>query len=273
LLFLGGDELSTTCFDDSPTIAACMTAHGLYASSTQQYFWQQMTAKVFPHLNKTVSCWRADDPDNGPHTGNLPPGSVLNVYQSLTTAWQQTIPAKVKTVVSMAGQKWYLDSQGGGYNQNAWTYIYTFNGPNGSWIEDPAWSAEQRSLFLGGETAMWGEGINADNFDAYVWRGAAAAAERLWATEESLGCPADVCPGIRNARPGPSQWLKPGSHGAPRLGDQLCRMSRMGVRPGPIGPGFCPSDAGQPAGVEVRQRLEAENAALRLRLAALEATV
>jgi hypothetical protein len=169
-----------------------------------------------------------------------------------------------------------LDGQGPGSNQNAWTYIYTFNGVNGSWLEDPTWSAEQSALFLGGETAIWSEGINEDNFDAYVWRGASAAAERLWATEQSLGCPAETCPGIRNLRPGPSQWLQPGSHGAPRLSDQLCRMSRMGVRTGPIGPGFCTSDAAGAAAteeVEVRQRLAAENAALKLRVVALEATL
>lgn len=276
VLSLGGDELGTPCFDKSPTIAAWMKARGLNASSTQQYFWQQMTAKVFPHLNKTVSVWRADNPDNGAHAVNLPAGSVMNVYQNLTTAWRQTIPAKIKTVVSIANQGWYLDGQGPGYNQNAWTYIYSFTGVNGSWLEDPTWSAEQRALFLGGETAIWSEGINVDNFDAYVWRGASAAAERLWATEQSLGCPAETCPGIRNLRPGPSQWLQPGSHGAPRLGDQLCRMSRMGVRTGPIGPGFCPSDGAGAAAteeVEVRQRLAAENAALKLRVVALEATL
>ena len=38
-LFLGGDELATSCFDDSPAVAAWMKARGLNASSTQQYFW------------------------------------------------------------------------------------------------------------------------------------------------------------------------------------------------------------------------------------------
>ena len=38
-LFLGGDELSTSCFDNSPSVAAWMKAKGLNASSTQQYFW------------------------------------------------------------------------------------------------------------------------------------------------------------------------------------------------------------------------------------------
>eukprot|EP01043_Picozoa_sp_COSAG02_P109554 COSAG02_NODE_45642_length_355_cov_0.824219_1_plen_118_part_11 len=83
-----------------------MKAKGLNASSTQQYFWQQMTEKVFPSLNKTISVWRADDPNRGAFATNLPAGSVLNVYQSLMTAWHQTLPAGTDTVVSMAGDRW-----------------------------------------------------------------------------------------------------------------------------------------------------------------------
>lgn len=113
------------------------------------------------------------------------------------------------------------------------------NGPNGSWLGNPAWSPAEKALFLGGETAMWGEGINEDNFDAFVWRGAAAAAERLWSTEESLGCPESACPGITGARKR-SYWLHEGD---PRFADQLCRMSQQGIKTGPIAPGFCPSDA------------------------------
>lgn len=265
-LFLGGDELSVDCFEQSPSIAAWMKARGLNASGTQQYFWQQMTAKVFPSLNKTISVWRADSVDRGPYASNLPPGSVFNVYQSLATAFTETVPQGTPTVVSMAGESWYLDGECGGYNQNAWTCVYSFKGPNGSWLMDPTWSTAERALFLGGETAMWGEGINQDNFDAYVWRGAAAAAERLWATEESLGCPASVCPGISKVRPGRSFWMGVGDT---RHAEQMCRMSRLGVRTGPNAPGFCPSDArtagadGPSEEVEIRARLEQENAALR----------
>jgi len=101
-----------------------MKAHGLNASGTQQYFWQQMTAEVFPHLNRTVSVWRADDPNRGAYASNLPRGAVANVYQSLKTAWEQTIPQGVASVVSIAGNGWYLDSECGGYNQNAWSCVY-----------------------------------------------------------------------------------------------------------------------------------------------------
>jgi hexosaminidase len=117
LLFLGGDELATSCFDGSPSIAAWMKAHGLNSSSTEQYFWQQMSARVFPKLNRTISVWRADDPNKGPQGVNMPSNTVFNVYQSLVTAWSQTIPRGLQSVVSIAGSNWYLDSQCGGYNQ------------------------------------------------------------------------------------------------------------------------------------------------------------
>jgi hexosaminidase len=269
-LFLGGDELNTDCFDKSPAIAAWMKSHKLNASQTQQYFWQQMTANVFPALaanNKTISVWRADDPNRGPYAANLPPGSVANVYQSLSTAWKQTVPQGVATVVSMAGQKWYLDTMpGGGYYQNAWETVYNLDrGPNGSWLVDPSWGASERALFLGGETAMWGEGVNEDNWEAFVWRGAAAAAERLWATEQSLGCPPQLCPGITGARRGQSYWMASDrstqfiSVGDTRLSDQLCRMSRLGLKPGPIAPGFCPSDVGSGERSSARARRDGSN--------------
>ena len=131
---------------------------------------------------------------------------------------------------------------------------------------------------LGGETAMWGEGINKDNFDAFVWREAAAAGERLWTTEMALGCPEQICTGITAAAaaagvalPQGSLWL---SSVPDRLDDQLCRMSRMGIRTGPIAPGFCPSDK-DPAidgatrsELEQRHHLEAQVAELRVELAA-----
>ena len=133
---------------------------------------------------------------------------------------------------------------------------------------------------LGGETAMWGEGINKDNFDAFVWREAAAAAERLWTTEMVLGCPEQICTGINAAAtaagvklPPVSRWLTSGDN-PNRLDDQLCRMSRMGVRTGPIAPGFCPSDKDQSVQaatnfeLEQRHRLEAQLGELRVQLAA-----
>ena len=75
---------------------------------------------------------------------------------------------------------------------------------------------------VGGETCMWGEGINEDNFDEYVWRGAGAAAERLWS-------PYALTPSHTTAND--------------RFVEHLCRLSLLGIRAGPIQPNFCPADA------------------------------
>ena len=97
-----------------------------------------VVGQVFPKLNKTISYWRADDRNRGPYAENMPAGSVANVYQSLNTAWTQTVPTSVVSVISIAGQNWYLDGECGGYNQNAWKCIYSpAHGPNGAWLADP----------------------------------------------------------------------------------------------------------------------------------------
>ena len=38
----------------------------------------------------------------------------------------------------------------------------------------------RRKLLLGGSVSQWGESVDAFNFDADVWVGASALAERLW---------------------------------------------------------------------------------------------
>ena len=64
--------------------------------------------------------------------------------------------------------------------------------------------------------------VNEDNFDEYVWRGAAAAAERLWSPYALT----------------PSHTLA-----TDRFVEHLCRLSLLGVRAGPIQPSFCPADS------------------------------
>ena len=260
-LFLGGDEVDIGCFENSPNISAWMRQRGLNASTAQSFFWKTMAKDVLPALNKTVSVWLADGLQISPD--DVPPGTMFNVYQDLKTAGAMlSSSSDAKVVVSMASQMWCkkvmlsrsvalprlvnlesitiadLDSECSGYNQNAWGCAYSFQGPHGSWLEDPAWGQQQRERFLGGEAAVWGEGISVDNFDSFVWRSASAIAERLWTTEERLMCPPSHCPGISGADDGfgpgngTRYWLTPGgpSGNYARFADQLCRMSRRGAR-------------------------------------------
>ena len=45
---------------------------------------------------------------------------------------------------------------------------------------DCASNPDRRKLLLGGSVSQWGESVDAFNFDADVWVGASALAERLW---------------------------------------------------------------------------------------------
>jgi hypothetical protein len=143
------------------------------------------------------------------------------------------------TVLSIAGDWWYLDQIGcGPYNQDSWGCTYDVD------FDDVGVTPAQRALLKGGETAMWGEGINAYNQDAFVWRGTSAAAERLWSL--SALTPAHAA-------------------AAPRLVEHLCRLETLGVRAGPIQPGFCPQDVVMPSATAA---VQAVNAALDAALAA-----
>jgi hypothetical protein len=218
MLFLGGDEVDASCWDRNPAIAAWLKTHNMTSAELQQYFWVQMRSRVLPALNKTVGVWEADGLQID--LSSLAAGSFVNVYQSFETANRTTIANKT-TVVSIAGDWWYLDQNTcGGYHQDGWACTYD------QALFDNTWTDLQRTFLVGGETAMWGEGINAGNADAYIWRGAAAAAERLWSALAQT----------------PTHQLAAG-----RFVEHLCRLWMLGVRAGPIGPNFCPADAVMPA--------------------------
>jgi hexosaminidase len=49
---------------------------------------------------------------------------------------------------------------------------------------------DERARIIGGEVAMWGEFISAENVDSRIWPRTAAIAERLWSPEEINDVPA-----------------------------------------------------------------------------------
>jgi hypothetical protein len=147
------------------------------------YFWEQLGSKVLAKLpqKRTLGVWLADTPNGAgggvwpaPKLSSLPPGSFVNVYQSLESA-VAPLEANVTTVVSIAGSKWYLD-----YHptfEEVWK-VRPCEQLNCS--GHPGWSETMK----GGETCMWGsndDGKPRTMFQDAFAGGVAAAAERLWA--------------------------------------------------------------------------------------------
>lgn len=115
MMFLGGDEVNSGCWDSNPAIAAWLAAHNMTSSQLQQYFWVTMGKRVLPGLNKTIGVWEANNLQID--LSSLPAGAFTNVYQSFETAKNTTADSK-PTVVSIAGDWWYLDQNTcGNYHQ------------------------------------------------------------------------------------------------------------------------------------------------------------
>ena len=200
LIYLGGDEVGKDskckwpgmhnycgyhCFDEDPAVAAWMKQQGLNSSQTLDYFWEQVTKQVIPQLtNKTVGVWMSDTPNHGgapehwyfppPNMSTLPAGAVANVYQDMAAAGPH-LDAGTPVVLSVAYDGWYLD----GHPDFAAVYNVRPCDQNQLDCDNPKYPARRGSL-LGGSVSMWGELVDQFNFEADVWPGASALAERLW---------------------------------------------------------------------------------------------
>ena len=83
--------------------------------------------------------------------------------------------------------------------------------------------ARNRSLVLGGEACIWGEGTSEDSIETQTLTYASAVAERLWTGNNVTE--AD----IRSRSSTVSE----------RLAQFVCLMNRQGLRASPVSPGFC----------------------------------
>eukprot|EP00039_Didymoeca_costata_P008872 m.117984 g.117984 ORF g.117984 m.117984 type:complete len:562 (-) comp14267_c0_seq2:2181-3866(-) len=194
LLMLGGDEVGFDpkcqwpgspvcgyhCFDKDPSVASWMAQHQLNSSQLLDYFWTQVTAQVAPNLiGKTLGVWMADTPNGAggplrvwpaPKMSTLPRSAIANIYQTMETAIP-ILNAGYKTVLSIASSEWYLD-----YHPDFNTIYKVRPCQQLNCQDHPSW----KNLLLGGEVCMWGTFASKENFDANVWEGVAAVAERLW---------------------------------------------------------------------------------------------
>jgi hexosaminidase len=212
-LFLGGDEVQTSCFTESPSVSAWMAANDIADGvALQSYFWQQVTAQVMPALNRTLGVWMADD--GIPYPEDLPAGSFGNVWQSQS----MTAPVIDRGAKVVLSGPWYLDQQRpGGYEVYALQQMW-----QGMYAVEPYFNLTevQQQQLLGGQACMWGEGINGGDFDAYAVTKAAAVAERLWSPQNVTDTTA----------------------AQPRLIEHVCRLNMRGINAEPIYPSFCLTD-------------------------------
>jgi hexosaminidase len=218
-IFLGGDEVDSSCWAQNPKIAQWLADHDMTADQLFNYFWTNVTSEVLPKLGgRKVGVWQSDKLDIQPSL--LPQDSFGNVWQS-PKSMGPIINAGMKVVLSGT---YYLDQENpitadasGHCKEYAWQQTWKC-----LYSEEPSDQLEpgQLDMLWGGMAAMWGEGVNTHDFEARVWTRAAAVAERLWRLHPIF----DV------------------DEATPRLEAHVCRLNLLGIKAGPIGPGFCMSD-------------------------------
>ena len=244
-LALGGDEVSFGCA--AGVRKAWLAIHNMSATELLPYFWKRVTADVLPKLTqeRTLHVWGTDTLSNL-DPGVVPPGTVFNLYTKLDATLETTAARGVPGILSAP---YYLDQTQSyrmgpglgddgntlalraqtasgdhacgvpiGHINQLWQCFYSASPTDG--ITDPTLAAN-RSLVLGGESCIWGEGTSASSIEVQTLTLAAAVAERLWT--------GDLVEGGQAAT------------GA-RLANHVCLLTAMGLRASPVNPGFCMSD-------------------------------
>ena len=215
-LFLGGDEVNTTCWDDNPGIAKWMKQRGLNSTQLFSYFWNRTSAEVLPGLGKKVGVWEADDV--AVDMALLPADSFANTWTS-NTSWGNVTAKGFPVVIS---GPYYLDQENpGGCAQYRWDQTWKC-----FYFAEPLeyLGAAARGLVRGKLAALWGEAVSSRNIESRAWPRASAIAERMWSP--------DWTSATRPAEDAVQQ----------RLERHVCRLNKRGLAAGPVGPQFCPTD-------------------------------
>jgi len=167
LFHLGGDEVHTDCWTSSPKIKEWLDGHNMTAYDGYEYFVLRAQELAIT-LGWTPVNW---EETFSAFSERLNPNTVVHNWLE-SGICPRAVAKGFKCIFSNQGV-WYLD-----HLDVPWEEVYSSDPLEG--IAD----ASQRQLVIGGEVCMWGETADASDVQQTIWPRAAAAAERLWSTEE-----------------------------------------------------------------------------------------
>jgi len=160
---LGGDEVDTGCWTNTPHVQQWLTANNMTTQQAYMYFVEQAHQMIIPAGRNPVN-WEEVFNNFG---SALDKETIVHVWLDFDTL-AAVVAAGYRGILSN-NDVWYLD-----HLDTTWEQFY-LNEPFTK-ISDPT----QQTLVLGGEVCMWGETVDTSDVYNTVWPRAAAAAERLW---------------------------------------------------------------------------------------------
>ena len=184
-LHLGGDEVSTDCWESTPRIANWLAAHNMTADDGYALFVKRTAAIALAQGRRPVQWSEVYD-----HFKTaLPKEVIVHVWKSVTNVTE--VVANGYDVLRNVGYdktSWYLDNL-----HVDWAAVYS-NEPCDGVPDDLC------PKILGGHGEMWGETVDASDLQQTVWPRLGAIAEKLWSTRSDTGSSAAALPRMQSFR-------------------------------------------------------------------------
>ena len=167
MMHLGGDEVDTSCWTETPDVNNWLIANNLTADQGYEYFVTRAQAIAHAYGRDVVGWEEIWD-----HFGTqLDPSTIIHQWLPGSTIGPAVVEAGYRLLWSTDGI-WYLDGL-----EVSWQTMYTAEPCTG--IPD-----NLAHLVLGGEGCMWGETVDTSDILQTIWPRQAAIAERLVSPSE-----------------------------------------------------------------------------------------
>jgi len=212
-IHLGGDEVDTSCWTKTPSVAAWLNQSGLTADEGYAVFVKRAAEIAMAQGRRPVQWSEVFDH----FKTDLDKRTIVHIWKSVTNVTEVVADGyNVLLNVGYDSTSWYLD------NLNIdWKAVYAQDPCGGS-------PPELCSLILGGHGEMWGETVDMSDLEQTVWPRLAAIAERLWSKAADSADPVAAHPRIEAFR---CLLNRRGVHAAP--------VNNANARSAPPGPGGC----------------------------------
>lgn len=213
-LHLGGDEVDTSCWTQSPQIVQWLSERGMSADDGYAYFVRRAADIAMSQGRRPVQWVEVFD-----HFGTkLDHRTIVHVWKDKSTL-ANVVAAGYNALInnSPGSDSWYLD-----HLDITWAAAYE-NEPCAA-VPDP----NKCSLVLGGQGEMWGETVDISDLEQTVWPRLAAIAERLWSPRDQITSADAALARLHAFR---CLLNQRGVHAAP--------VDNIDARSAPSGPGSC----------------------------------